>query len=254
MALEDNDFGEIDDLDSNSEINVEDQEELPQPISELDQESKDLSEQTESFEDKSEQPITINICSICRERNLTDQTQFNNCSKCGQIYCLHYSSTIDPQYCTSCLYDVSIKEEIISKTETHYNEETDQLYTRTRKAKRITLGGMHWLFVARKINKLTDLELDLAIEYHRDILSQMMYERDERRSQKAHRNAGKKLPISFSNSVVQTDSQVEVKKTKIKQATKADPATLLANALKILQQNGLSIDEIAKMAARGVKK
>lgn len=193
----------------------------------------------------------VQICVICREKNLTDQTQFNNCVKCQRVYCLHYSSTIDPQYCTGCLHDVQVKEEIVSKTETHYNEETDKLYTRTRKAKRISLGGMHWLFAARKIRNLDDLELDLAIEYHKDVLSQMLYERDERRSQKAHRYAGKQIKFE---STVKSESTVEVKKTKVKQATKADPMAALAEALKTLQKSGLSVDDIAKMAIGGMKK
>lgn len=214
-------------------------------------ENADIS--SRSGQENQKQDLDVKICSICRERNLTDQTSFNNCSKCSIVYCLHYASTIDPQYCTDCLHDVVVKEEVITKTETHYNEEKDQLYTRTRKAKRTTIGGMHWLFAARKISTLNDLELDLAIEYHRDYLNQMLYERDERRSQKAHRNLGKSLPVSFSS--VGETSTIEVKKTRVKQATKAnDPAAMLLQALKTLQGTGLSQEDIIKMAIKGAKK
>lgn len=192
--------------------------------------------------------MVIYICSDCRERNLTDQTQFNNCIKCNEVYCLHYASTIDPRYCTNCLHDVKVTEEIIKKTESHYNEQTDKVYSRTRTAKRIVLGGMHWLFQSRKISTLTDLELEIAIEYHRDLLSQMLYEREERRAKKAHRNAGVK--INFVGSVKTTTSEsIEVKFKKVKQAVKNDPNQKLADALAQLQQLGYSADMIAKMVS-----
>ena len=133
---------------------------------------------TEESVDQTPQPPDITICMVCREKNLTDQVVFNNCLKCNEVYCLHFASTIDPAYCTNCLHDVQITEEVITKTETHYNEQTDTLITRTRKAKRVTLGGMHWLFQARKISMMTDLELGLAIEYHGDIQRAMILERD----------------------------------------------------------------------------
>lgn len=197
----------------------------------------------------------ITICMICREKNLTDQVVFNNCGKCNIIYCLHYASTIDPAYCTNCLHDVRVTEETITKTQTHYNEETDQTYSRTRKAKKITLGGMHWLFQARKINTLTDLELELAIEYHKDILNSMLYERDERRVNHFNRNRGKSLPVRFAgDSVIETSSETIItKNTKTKTAKKVDPAAMLAQAMQVLMQAGMTPEQIAKMAMGGKK-
>lgn len=193
------------------------------------------------------------ICILCREVNLTDRVVFNTCKRCGETYCLHYASTIDPGYCTHCLHDVQVREEIVTKTETHYNEETDKTYTKTRRAKRISLGGMHWLFQARKIQMMTDLELELAIEYHRDTLNSMLYERDERRSQKAHRNAGKPLPLKFNGAVTESENTVQVTKTKVKQGTKVDPQAQLAAALRTLSNAGLTAEMIAKIAAGGKK-
>jgi len=219
----------------------------------MEDQNRNQPQQQLSEDSGNQQPSEITICMLCREQNLTDQTQFNNCKKCNSVYCLHYASTIDPGYCTNCLYDVQVKEEIVSKTETHYNEKEDKTYQRTRKAKRISLGGMHWLFQARKIQLMTDLELELAIEYHRDTLNQMLYERDERRSQKAHRNAGKPLPLKFVGAVTESESTVEVKRTKVKQATKADPTTQFAQAAKVLASLGLTPEMIAKLASGGKK-
>ena len=194
------------------------------------------------------QPSDIIICMVCREKNLTDQVVFNNCKKCGEVYCLHYASNIDPAYCTNCLHDVRVTEEIISKTQTHYNENLDKTYTRTRKCKQISLGGMHWLFQSRKIDMLTDLELELAIEYHRDILTQMLYEREERRVNHFARNRGKALPVKFSgDSVTETSETLIVKKTRTRAATTADPMVLMAEAMKTLMQAGMTPEMIAKL-------
>lgn len=203
-------------------------------------------------EQMEQQPSDITICMICREKNLTDQVVFNNCKRCNEVYCLHYASTIDPAYCTNCLHDVRVTEEVVTKTQTHYNEASDKLYTRTRKAKKISLGGMHWLFQARKISMLTDLELELAIEYHRDILNQMLYERDERRIQHFQRNRGKALPVKFSGSVTEnTTETIIAKKTRTKTATKLDPVAQLAAAMQVLMQAGMTPEMIAKMAKGG---
>lgn len=197
--------------------------------------------------------LVIQVCVACRELNLTDQVTFNNCKGCGQVYCLHYASTIDPAYCTECLHDVTVKEETIVKTQESYNPESDKIYSRTRRAKKITLGGMHWLFQTRKIDTLTDLELDLAIEYHRDILNQMLLEREERRIQKFHRNRGKGLPVRFDQgSVTETTLNTETvtKKVKVRQSVKADPMAVLQAAMAALKNAGLSPEAIAKMAGR----
>lgn len=196
--------------------------------------------------------IKMTICLLCKEHNLTDQVTFNKCKRCDEIYCLHFASTVDPAYCTYCLNDIQVTEEVITKTETHYNEQTDKIYERKRRAKRISMGGMHWLFQARKISMLTDTELEVAIEYHRDILNNMLYEREERRVQHFARNRGKALPVRFSgNSVTESSTETIVtKQTKVKNATKADPAAQLAEALKILMGSGMSAEDIAKMAVK----
>jgi hypothetical protein len=197
--------------------------------------------------------LVIQVCLVCREQNLTSQVTFNNCKGCGSVYCIHYASTIDPAYCTECLHDVTVKEEVIIKIQESYNPETDKLTSRTRKAKKITLGGMHWLFQARRIESLTDLELELAIEYHRDILNQMLLERDERRIERFHRNRGKGLPIRFDQgSVAETTLSEETitKKTRIKQAVKADPMAVLQAAINMMKQSGMTPEMIARMAGR----
>lgn len=196
--------------------------------------------------------IKTQICELCSEKNLTDIVSFNNCKECGRIYCLHFASNIDPAYCTECLHDVSIKEETIVKRQEHYNSQTEKVYTRTRKARRVSIGGLHWLFRSRKIHTLTDFELDLAIEYHRAILSEMLLERDQRRAEYAHRNRGKGLPIILnpgeSNTV--TTEETTIKKTRIRQATKADPAAMMQAAMEQLLKMGMTPEMIAKAVAK----
>lgn len=189
------------------------------------------------------------VCDLCKEKNLTDRTQFSICTQCNKVYCLHFASTIDPKYCTSCLNDVVVTEETIKKTSEHYNENTDKVYRKVQSAKRITIGGLHWLFQARKIDTLSDLELELAIEYHMEYLNLLLREREERRVERAHRN--KNVKINFSSVQVTESSTIEVKKTRVKKATKVDPAQQLAEALADLQKLGFSPEMIAKMAASG---
>ena len=170
------------------------------------------------------QSALAKTCRNCQVANLIEDVKINRCSKCESIYCTHFASAIDPQYCIECLADVTLHKEIVTKTYTHetYDEETDTTITTqySRRAKQLKLEGSDWLFVQRKIVNMSDDALELAIEYHREILQAMMHEREDRRTKYLHRFAGVKLGTETVSSNTSADG-LTVKKTKTISSTKA---------------------------------
>ena len=184
------------------------------------------------------------VCKGCLEANLVEDVRIARCGKCDKRYCSHFASNIDPAQCTECLSDVSMIKEVVVKTYEHYDEETDTTTSYRRKARSIRLEGMDWLFAQRKICTLSDDALELAIEYHREILQGMLAEREDRRNKKAHRYAN----VNFQ---VDTAKSTETKTTKKISSSKAQ-----ANAngvLQAMQAAGLSITDILKLL-EGVQK
>jgi hypothetical protein len=201
------------------------------------------------------QTATSKTCRSCIETNLIEDVRIQRCKQCQFLYCVHFSSNIDPQYCTECLSDVSMLKEVVTKTYQYYNEETDTVTEYRRKARSIRLEGADWLFRQRKIVSMSDESLELAIEYHREILSGMLKEREERRIKHAHRYAGIKegtetVGIKDSANVTATS----VKRTKTIQSSKAQATA--NGALQAMMAQGMSIDkilEVLQKAASGVK-
>jgi hypothetical protein len=193
------------------------------------------------------------VCDACFLGNLTYNVNVKECIQCSELHCLHFTSRIDPTHCIHCLHDVTVVTETISKTQEYYNENKDKVGSHTRKAKRIMISGMDWLFQQRKIIDLTDAELDLAIQYHRSIYDGMMYEREKRRAEHLHRNQSKsfRIPTSKTNDVsigeTLVTSTTEVKKTRTVRGTKPNSdQTNLESAIKALMGMGLSLDDITK--------
>lgn len=191
------------------------------------------------------------LCEVCIEDNLISKVGIIRCERCHESFCIHFASSIDPQSCCFCLHDVSVTVDTIHKTTEHYNEETDTVTTKTRKAKSIKLGGMHWLFVQRKIRDLSDAELEVAIEYHHAIHDGMILERDQRRIEHFHRNAGKKfVPPTSVTSGTETTETVITKKTRTTKIKTPNAPEINATAvLQSLLKSGMSLEQIAKMIA-----
>lgn len=187
------------------------------------------------------------VCDVCLESNLTEDIHVQECVSCGENYCRHHSSVVDGAYCSKCLHDVSVTIETIRKVELH--EASDGVITevKPRKARQIKIGGMHWLFIQRKIKDLTDVELELAIEYHHALYSSMIYEREKKRLEGFHRNAGKSFKVPTTATTATTTT--EIKKTrKIKSTT---PQTAEVNAQQVFAKliaQGFSPEMLMKMA------
>lgn len=134
------------------------------------------------------------VCTQCLEDNLIKKgiiETFTPCQKCGEEFCIHGVSKLDPQYCIHCCNDFKIVDVIEQEQRPIFNKDGALIAVRQFKVRHITLSGLHWLFFNRAITNLSDIELEHAIEYHQSIYHGMIYEREARRVQKAHRNKGK---------------------------------------------------------------
>jgi hypothetical protein len=192
--------------------------------------------------------LTSLVCDSCLELNLTHKSSIE-CAGCGKSFCLHYASNIDVQYCVNCMSDVSVSKSVITKSYEHRNEETGQLSYYRRRAREIKIDGLDWLFAQRKIPELSDAELDLTIEYHRNILQLMIAEQEKKHAAYLHRNAGVKVHFASTPAAgVTSTTTTTVKKTRTVSKQKA---TEQLNALlKDLLAKGLKPEDIAKMVGK----
>jgi hypothetical protein len=92
------------------------------------------------------------------------------------------------------------------------------------------------LFAQHKIVTLTDLELDLAVEYHRNILALMITEYESRRNAHFHKYAGVKVtmpPLTKDRSIVTVTTRKTrtVSKTKAQEQLAALVAQMLAKGM-----------------------
>ena len=192
-----------------------------------------------------ESHLTATVCDVCLELNLTHPTSVITCARCDQAFCFHFASTIDAQYCVNCLSDISVSKSVITKTYEHKNAQGNTVFYR-RRAREIQINGLDWLFAQRKIVELSDLELDLSIEYHRNILSLMCIEQEQRRTVKMHKYAGVKIHISTPITAgVSSSTTTTVKKTRTVSKTKAQEQ--LAALLKNMAAKGMTMDKIAAL-------
>lgn len=188
------------------------------------------------------------ICIKCKEQNLIQKAHIVLCSRCNTYFCIHFASSIDPSFCADCCHAVEMMEQTVYKKSEHYNEDKDKVYTKTSKARQIQFSGLDWLFFQRRIEQITDLELELAIEYHRGLYNFMMFERDKRRAEHAHRNAGKKLIIPTSNQNVVTSTTTKVKKTRtIKSLSPEAKVAALKTIIENLMKQGKTQAEIMSL-------
>ena len=215
---------------------------------------------------------TDKVCTPCLELNLIQDRvvdKFQTCNKCGDLFCQHGSSRLDPQYCSHCCADFTVvdtKETVIREV---HNDKGEITSTKNFRIRHITLSGFDWLFHNRAINSLTDLELDHAIEYHRAIFNGMLNERDARFVARIQRNKGKKagneskslLEGNAANPLIQTGegaklsiSRTTTRTTRVKTVTQSkapeDPNDAVNKALKTLMSLGLSKEQIAAMSKK----
>lgn len=184
------------------------------------------------------------VCEVCLELNLTTHSVIA-CAGCGLAFCYHFQSAIDSQFCVNCMSDISVTKQVITKTYEHQNPETGECTFYRRRAREIKIDGLSWLFAQRRITELADVELDMAIEYHRNICSLMITESERRRNEKMHRYANTPMPIPTpSTTTVTNGTTTTVKKSRTVSKTKGTEQ--VAAILASLQAKGMSIADILK--------
>jgi hypothetical protein len=184
------------------------------------------------------------VCDCCLELNLTSKSVIR-CARCENAFCFHFASAIDAQYCVNCMSEMSVTKSIITKTYEHKDEETGRINFYRRRAREIKVEGLDWLFAQRKINALADVELDMAIEYHRNLCSLMIAESERRRNEKMHRYAGVKVSIPTPATTTVTNGVTTTVK-KSRTISKNKGAEQVAAILASLQGQGMSIGDILK--------
>jgi hypothetical protein len=245
-------IGDLADTEGGEDVRDADVESLAEEIFAPTDEPEEITAEEASHTDIPAEPtevedshLTVTVCDVCLELNLTHSTSVIRCARCGQAFCFHFASAVDVQYCVNCLSDISVSKSAITKTYEHKNAQGDTVFYR-RRAREIQIKGLDWLFAQRKIVELSDLELDLSIEYHRNILSLMCIEQEQRRTAKMHRYANVKIHITPSViDVSHTTTTTTVKKTRTVSKTKAQEQ--LAALLKNMAAKGMTMDKIAAM-------
>lgn len=212
------------------------------------------------------------ICTSCLELNLIQAgviDKWVRCKTCNDYFCIHGASKLDPQNCIHCCNDFKIIDVVETEAREIRNSEGLLIGTRNHRVRHITLSGLDWLFYNRRINDLTDVELEHAIEYHQSIFNGMMYEREARRIKHFQRNKGKvagneqiSLLSSTQDGVVITldtasesytkktaSSVTKVRRTRtVKTASSAQKSEQALNEiLKGLVKQGLSKDQIMSL-------
>lgn len=196
--------------------------------------------------------LTSTVCDTCLELNLTHPAQIIRCERCEQAFCYHYASSIDARYCVNCMSDISVTKQVISKEYVHRDEHEHITSVYRRRAREVKIEGLSWLFAQRKIYELSDVELDMTIEYHRNILSLMIDEQERRRNAKMHRYAGVKVNIPTpSGTSVSSTTTTTVKKTRTVSKNKAEEQ-LQALIGAMAKSKGLDANTIAAIL-KGVK-
>lgn len=200
------------------------------------------------------------VCIICKEENLKQSIHLMECPRCVELYCLHFSSSVDPSFCSDCNHKVELVDQTYTRIDSFKipataSEEAKD-YKRISKSRQLIFSGLDWLFFQRKIYTLSDIELALAVEYHHTIYQSMLAERERRKIEYFHRNAGKPTPlrISTGDTISGNSKSITVKSSSSIKAVKQNKAEVQLKAvIEQLLKAGLSAEQIQTMLAKGKK-
>jgi hypothetical protein len=208
----------------------------------------------ESAKNEADKPLTAHelgkICDVCTELNVVEHVSILECHQCGEVYCTHFASTVDPAFCNECVKDVQMEKSVITRTTDHVNSSNGTITTRKQSAIQIRFKGTDFLFHHRKIRTLSDIDLELAIEYHRATYATMIVERDLRQIEHFHRNSGKVVINTSPVNASQVTTTYTKKTTVTKSAVPNKKQINAIAALELLQSKGLSVADITAMMKR----
>ena len=197
---------------------------------------------------KIEDKIDDTVCPECAFGNLVKSVGLKRCIRCDNAFCTHFACTVAPlEYCINCMGDLELRRQIISKRTVHYDPLTDtvRVYTRRPPARSIHIEGDDFLFAQRRIATLSDVELELSIEFHKEYLQLLAAEQDRRKIERIHKQSQLKMALptgTTSKTVKETKTTTTTKQNK-----KADQITALFEQLLL---SGKSIQEIQAIIAK----
>lgn len=175
--------------------------------------------------------VGSHVCDTCIGDNLLKSCGIRTCARCLNPFCIHFASKVDSlTYCVSCMSAIELTRSIVTKTYEHYNEETDVIRSYTRRAREIKLEGDDWMFAQRRIATLSDAELDMVIEYHRQYLMLLCNEQERRRMERMHRNASVKYVVPTASATTTTVTTTKKTKT-VKLDKQKEKAAAMLSAL-----------------------
>ena len=192
-------------------------------------------------------------CDTCIGDNLLKDIGIKQCCRCGNPFCVHFASKYDCIHlCVSCGSEVELSKNDITRDITieRYDALKDKVTTIYRKSygKEYKLSGETWMFMQRRINTMSDAELDIAIEVHRQYLQLLCDDQERRRAEKAHRNANVKFIMPTTTTTSSTTT--ETKKVTVIKTDKAKEKA--SAAMQVLLSQGLSMEQILKLLG-GIK-
>lgn len=182
------------------------------------------------------------------------------CKKCGIIYCKHFASLIDIQFCANCVSDVSLKETILEKIVEHIRSDGSVSFSRKHQAKYVKIMNVDWLFLNHAITEMNDSDIDASIELHRANVDLLLSERESRKLERVRKLAG----IRVIRTTTESQEQREKRENKeAERAAKAGKKTStknkttstedLAKLLAVLAKAGLTPEQIIAMSQGGKK-
>jgi len=202
---------------------------------------------------------TLPVCPDCAERDGVDDEATKLCERCGIKYCTHFASSINFRYCGNCLVDFHIVESVETKIIEYRNESGEVTSRKRSMARNLKLTGTDWLFAQTAILNLSDEELLETIEYHRNIASLMLLERETRRTEHFQKLSKIKIimpkrdDVDATGAIKKTKKGSATTKTDKKKVAKEPDQNAIAAALATLLSAHLTPEQIMALGAKGKK-
>src|SRR5215472_5161689 len=96
---------------------------------------------------------SVELQRICGNCNL-----IKSCARCKKIFCPHYSSKIDFQFCAYCFHDVTLEDSIIRRIEETRSLSGKKIFTRIMRARHLVFKGQDWMFAQQRVVDMTDAD------------------------------------------------------------------------------------------------
>ena len=196
-----------------------------------------------------EDKIDDTVCSECAFGNLVKNVGIKRCIRCDKAFCSHFACTITPlEYCVNCMGNLELERKVVTTKIDVYDPETDTVKTYRRLPYRsIHINGDDWLFAQRRIGSLSDVELELSIEFHREYLQLLAVEQDRRKAERLHKASQVKLPLAMPTGTTSKTVRETKTTTTTKQNKKVDQLSMVFDQM---LNSGMSLTEIQALIAK----